>query len=434
MNKKKIIQVSFVVLILVGLVWGINSIWFKKTPAPFVLKDLKEHSRPIWKDTISITNEEYIPYMDKYDVVKNNEIFKSRVTKKYPNYGEMAVNYFSQHINYIAPNGKPITILAQDEVTDSQMLYAYSLLEFYLSNFDDEIANKMAENEATLVMTNGVDGQGNTPEKAMLGQSLTQAETAPPGSKWYMESDFTHRDAAFEEIFHLVHDYGIGTTSSPQAYPELAQKIQDAQINAYDNNLWVKTLTMRLFWLPGIKKEGSLEQEYIITPIDMYYGLWEAYEKDGMYNAYVAKSRETLESGDPMGYELVTSFLPESINTFMYLDETFSGTFSMKRNEAFPYTFKSQYLKNLVITGQHDAKLIGNDEDNVFMTGSGSNRIDGSLGHDIVQFKGASEEYEIISQGDTTIIKDSVENRDGMVTLMNIEIMRFTDIDISKKK
>jgi len=434
MKKKKMIQLGFVVLILVGLVWGIVSTLFNKTPAPFVLKDLKEHTRPAWKDTTSITNEEYIPYMDKYDVVKNNDIFKSRATKKYPNYGKMALNYFSQHINYTAPNGKPITILAQEEVTDSQMLYAYSLLEFYLSNFDDEIANRMAENEATLVMTNGADGQGSTPEKAMLGQSLTQTETAPPGSKWYMESDYGHRDAAFEEIFHLVHDFGIGTTSTPQAYPELAKKIKDAQIYAYDNNLWVKTLTMKLFWLPGIKKEGSLEQEYIITPIDMYYGLWEAYEKDGMYGAYVAKSRESLEIGDPMGYELVTSFLPEFINTFMYLDETFSGTFSMKRDEAFPYTFKSQYLKNLVITGSHDTTLIGNNEDNVFMTGSGNNHIDGSLGHDILQLKGPSKDYEIISQGDKIIIKDSVPNRDGIVTLMNIEIMRFTDIDISKKK
>ena len=30
------------------------------------------------------------------------------------------------------------------------------------------------------------------------------------GGAWYMQNDWNHRDAALEEILHLVHDAGIG--------------------------------------------------------------------------------------------------------------------------------------------------------------------------------------------------------------------------------
>lgn len=118
-----------------------------------------------------------------------------------------------------------------NEITDDQMLYAYDLLSFYLTSTEtldkSDIANQMANDNAILILPNGADKDGKTPMLAMaLGQNLNQAEIANIGSKWYMENDFEHRDAAFEEIFHMVHDYGIGTTKILKLHRKYLKQLQ----------------------------------------------------------------------------------------------------------------------------------------------------------------------------------------------------------------
>lgn len=49
-----------------------------------------------------------------------------------------------------------------------------------------------------------------------------------------------------------------------------------------------------------MSREGSLEQEYIVSVIDSYYGLWEPWTEGtgGMWGSYVAKTRyEIAEKG-----------------------------------------------------------------------------------------------------------------------------------------
>ena len=67
----------------------------------------------------------------------------------------------------------------------------------------------MADNGATLDMPNGAHGQPGAGQ-SLIGQELYAAEVPTEGGKWFMENDMEHRDAAFEEILHLVHDNGIG--------------------------------------------------------------------------------------------------------------------------------------------------------------------------------------------------------------------------------
>ncbi len=51
---------------------------------------------------------------------------------------------------------------------------------------------------------NGADGDEATPDKALIGQLLYQMELPVTGSKWYIENDYEHIDASYEEIFHMV--------------------------------------------------------------------------------------------------------------------------------------------------------------------------------------------------------------------------------------
>ncbi len=183
-------------------------------------------------------NKNYVKYVDVSDIVKDNSTLDSD-TKK----------YYSKYIDYTAPNGKPIRIVAMDKVSDEQMLKAYNLLSFYLTSNDNydktAIANAMADKGALLNMLNGADGDGSAPDEALMGQPLYQMEVPVAGSKWYQKNDYEHRDASYEEIFHIVHDYGIGTTQNSGAMPEVTNKIKAGLDSVLPKNQadWVKKVS-----------------------------------------------------------------------------------------------------------------------------------------------------------------------------------------------
>ena len=380
------------------------------------------------KQTVNVTNPNYVTYVD------NNQI-KTNIGS----WNKKAAKYYSKYIEYVAPNGKPIKILAQDKVSDEQLMYTYSILEFYLTSLDangyNGVANQMANNKAILVMPNGSDG--STKQEALMGQPQYQNETANVGSKWYVENDYSHRDSSFEEIFHLVHQTGVGMVKNKQAAPELSQKIEAAMKNALpkDQKDWGKKglwgINAKESLLEWKAEEGSLEAEYIICVIDSYYGMWEAFDGNGaLYGEYACKSRSDLSKKDTKGLEIIKSMLPSSITSIMRIDPSFKGTFFMNLNEKASYTFKSQYLKNIKLTGKNNTNIEANDEDNILIGNSGNNKIDGKGGKDIVQFKGLSTQYNIEKNNDAITVTDSINDRDGKDEIKNISILRFADKDV----
>lgn len=379
---------------------------------------------------LNITNPEYITY------ISDNQI-KTDIGS----WDKNAAKYYSKYIEYIAPNKKPIRILAQDKVSNEQLMYAYSILEFYLTNLEKngyvDVANQMANNNAILVMPNGSDGDGSSPEDAIIGQPQYQNETANVGSVWYIENDYSHRDSSFEEIFHLVHQSGIGMVKNEQSAPALAEKINVSMRNALpkDKKDWGKKglwgINAKESLLEWNAEEGSLEAEYIICVIDSYYGMWEAFDGDGaLFGEYVCKSRSDLSKKDSKGLKLIKSILPSNITSMMRIDPSFKGTFIMSLDEKTPYTFKSQYLTNIQLTGNNNTNIEANNENNILIGNSGNNKIDGKNGTNIVQFNGLSTEYNIEKNEDTTTVTDLVNNRDGKDQLTNISILRFIDKDI----
>ncbi|GAA0178984.1 hypothetical protein SH2C18_19440 [Clostridium sediminicola] len=426
MNKKKII-ISIIIVVLLAFnfaAWKFWGLGFKKV-------SVEKLDIPKWKTEQSISNPNYSNYVDEYDIVRSTDALSGAAKK-----------FYSKYIDYTAPNGKPIRLLAMDKVTDEQLLYAYDMLSFYLKSNDKidktTIANRMSETGTTLIIPNGADRDGKTPSRAMmLGQNLNQMEIANVGSKWYIDCDYEHRDASFEEIFHMVHDYGIGTMQNPGANPEISKIIAQGKNNALPANEsdWGKKGLWGLnsaSWLKELSKEGSLEQEYIVSVIDSYYGLWEPWTdgKGGMWGTYCAKNRNEITAKDPMGKAALESFLPENITQMMRIDPSFNGEFVMTRAEDKPYTAKSQYLQCVTLTGTNDSSISANALDNILMVNSGVNTIDGKSGHDIVQFHGASREYTVEQKNDVTLVTDSVKGRDGVNTLINIEVLRFTDKDM----
>ena len=356
-------------------------------------------------------------------------------------FGTSYSNKFCKYTSVEASNGKSIGIFAQDKISNEQLIRAKSILEFYLSDLPGSlygsdktsVANTMADNGAKLLLLNGSDDGTNSP--TLDGQPLYDTELVVEGTTAYINNDYAnHRDAAFEEILHLMHDYGIGTSgpwAAPGALPLFTASIDTARINAMTNSLWptASVDTWVTQWIAELKKEGSLSQEYLASVIDSYYGYWGAdtTNQGGMGGIYIAKTRDDVTAKDPMGMSVVNEFFNPVVTYMVRIDSKFEGDFSLTFNIASPYTHKSQYLVNAQLTGSLDSNLIGNEHNNTLSGNAGTNNIDGLAGLDTAVFQGKYQEYSVNVLGDSVLVQDSVSDRNGLVTLSNIEQLTFSD-------
>ena len=336
---------------------------------------------------------------------------------------------FNRYTKVVTPNGGKIHIVAQSNLTDEQIVRARSTLEHFLKNYPgseygdnkSELANKMAENSAILTLLNGQD-DGNNPVE-VNGQALFENEIQVEGHPWYINQDYNnHRDATYEEILHLVHDYGIGIdghNSFPGAMPKYQSEIRQAQKNALSTNLWGIGADR---WINELTDENSLTQEYLAALIDSYYGLWGGWTDSnthGMWGIYVAKTRNEIFLEDPVGGEIMNNkFFHPYLTYNARIDSSFNGVFSLKFDSLKPYTNHSQYLKDITLLGNNDTSVYINELDN---------NIIGNKGTNTVIFNGNSSEY-IIDITDIEIsVTDKVSNRDGVNILKEIEKIKFTD-------
>ena len=155
---------------------------------------------------------------------------------------------FNRYTSVDTPNGKSIHIIAQNQVTDNQIVRARGILASYLTPYpgslygEDKsaVANKMSDNGAILLLLNGVD-DGTNAAAELDGQPLYYGEMQVEGGDWYIQQNYQHRDASYEEILHLVHDYGIGVDQGSEFYgalPDFQADIRAAQVNALNTGIW----------------------------------------------------------------------------------------------------------------------------------------------------------------------------------------------------
>ncbi|NQY88978.1 MAG: hypothetical protein HRT51_14780 [Colwellia sp.] len=283
-----------------------------------------------------------------------------------------------------------------------------------------DVANKMAENGAVLLLLNGVD-DGTNAGAELDGQPLYYGEMQVEGHSWYITQDYQHRDAAFEEILHLVHDYGIGIDQGEEydgVLPEYQAEIRAAQVTALSGQLWA--WAERENWLADLTAENSLSQEYLASVIDTYYGLWGASDGDyGMWGGYIAKTRDDMATTDPEGAEMMNNkFFHPYLTYNARIDESFVGDFSLIFNQNLSYTNHAQYLKDVTLTGSKDSNVVVNQLDN---------NITGNAGINTVIFVGQAAQYQITKENGVIKVQDLQDDRDGTNTLNAVEKLQFSD-------
>lgn len=346
--------------------------------------------------------------------------------------GSVYMVNFDRYTKVVAPNGKPIHIVVQNDIRQEQILRCRGILEHFLRDYPGSkfgenkgaIANRMADNDAILALMNGQDDGSNNVR--VNAQPLYKNEIQVEGHSWYVNQNYDHRDAAFEEILHFVHDNGIGVdgpNTRPGAAPEFQKVIRVAQINGLSNKLWASDERMK-DWIEELDKENSLSQEYLASVIDTYYGLWGAFDEreGGMWGFYAAKTRAQLKTKDPKGYDLMdNTFFHPYLTYNARIDGGFEGVFSLKFDDEIPYSHHSRYLKEITLLGSKDTGVRVNEL---------NNDITGNLGVNTVIFSGDASEYEIKTQMGVTSVSDKVPDRDGINVLTQVEKLKFQDKEI----
>ncbi len=336
---------------------------------------------------------------------------------------------FDRYTKVGTPNGGKIHIIAQNEIMESQIVRARGILQHYLTDFPGSkygvdksaVANKMAENGAILLLLNGVD-DGTNAGAELHGQPLYYGEMQVEGHNWYITQNYQYRDASFEEILHLVHDYGIGVDQGAEfngALPEYQADIRGAQVTAVSGKLWAWPAE-QAGWLAELTAENSLSQEYLASVVDSYYGLWGAFTGEyGMWGMYAAKTRDDMPTTDPQGAALMDNqFFHPYLTYNARIDENFVGDFSLKFNDSLSYTYHSQYLKDITLTGSNDSNVVVNQFDN---------NITGNTSINTVVFSGQAAQYQITNENGEVKVQDLQDERDGENTLVAIEKLKFSD-------
>ena len=359
---------------------------------------------------------------------------------------------FHEHFNRYAyvptPDGRRIHFLASDGWTRDQIKHGLNVMEHLLADFpgsaygDDKsgIASAMADRKATMVFFNTEEDlnaamrSGLSRATDLSMQDLRANECPAPGDADYMAH--VTRDASYEEIWHLIHDYGVVPTL-PEMIAEMRAANDEAEEKGWEG------------W-PEEEPENH-PNEYVGVLLDNYYDLWtvpptkyegrdigpdDIPERHSHFGVYFAGGRALMEEKDPLAWTLIRKFVPPHLTYTPELPLDFSGTFSMTFDPEVRYTMKTQHLRNVALTGDGDADLRGNAHDNVLTGNAGANVLEGGGGNDMLDggegsdtavFSGAAAEYEVASVGDQVTVSDSQPDRDGVDTLRGIETLQFSD-------
>ena len=160
------------------------------------------------------------------------------------------ISIFSRYSKVVAPNGKPIHIFAQSEVSDQQIIRARDILGFYLTDVPkliygrkkNVVANAMANRSASLLFFNNESSRKYAFEEFALAdlniasQNLHATEFFVEGSIDYANNPPERQDASFKDILHLVQKYGIIPSLT-----DYQSEILTSANNARSAGIWVPT-------------------------------------------------------------------------------------------------------------------------------------------------------------------------------------------------
>ena len=345
-----------------------------------------------------------------------------------------------------APNGRRIHFLSQGSVSDALLFRARALVR---QHFDDvagsslgadktSVFNSMADGNATFVLVESSTSFDPIDVDVLtfmdffdgLVYQLDASTIVQEGSAAYMQPQ-PEIDMGLDASAKFALRFGLS-----RALPQFQDDLTAATANALTNDLFRPAA--------GVPSE-DLDDEYLGLALSVYYGIW-GHDPNGNGTAgpngeYDFSDRAAMVAGDPQMIAVIESFFSPTEAFPAYLVDFFSGTFEMTFDPLIAYTHRSRYLERAGLRGMLNARINGNELDNVFLGGYFADSFEGRGGNDILEanegndaayFSGNLADYTIIAVDDTvTRVTDNVANRDGVDELRGIVQIHFADQTIN---
>ncbi len=311
-------------------------------------------------------------------------------------------------------------------------------------------------------LSEGLQNSAQTPQWLINSQSLMYRELSVEGDCHYMSGyanycsdlgDNADRDAAFEEILHLVQAQGIAPNPETD-YSNLQLAIDAHALGTYNDHksnidagqpsdaVWQPEVDDWNEWLgddvnPDIGTTYS--HEYLAAAFEAYMGV--AKHNGHGLDGYQALDRATMQALDAQGEAWISDLFHAHLQYTARIDSagvvTFhqqeligqnaKPTFKMNLDDAIAqegYTSKSQWLVNAKIVGSDSIDLIANAQDNILEGNIANNTVDGKEGNDTYIVNNKLTECAIVPVVNATTV---ICPNSGEDSLINIEAIKFTD-------
>ncbi len=369
---------------------------------------------------LNVYGDDAVPVLPSFDI----SISETGIIDLPNNTDPIFLNVATRYTNVTAENGDLIPILIQDDYTIEQVAHVKRVLESYLVDMPGSdwgsnksmVSNAIGATNSILLLLNDESEYENPYvwnliDSGVMGQDLLATEVFPEGSVEYMNS--TQRDATYEEVLHFVHGFGLQIAS-----PAMQDAILSAMNIAMESGYYIP-----LFDLPV----EDYDEEYLAMGLECYFGLWSHDPSGNGFcgdQEYAFITRQSMMEGDPELFDIISGFFGTSLEYTASLPADFSGDFYLSYQPGQDYTYRSQYLKNIELSGFENVNIYGNDRANQVIGNAGDNIFQGFEGDDIFLGSDGNDRAVFIGDRDGYEVVTFQEADDSLLTVIDIQLGR----------
>ena len=354
---------------------------------------------------------------------------------------EAFLNVFSRYAALETSTGR-IHLLAQSGVSNDKIRRTREVLRQQLTpvagaaqgaDKESVIAAMVANGAAAGLFDNAAALNLNDPEIATLYDGLGQNAVAIPANRIILEGSPEYvatlpaEDNTFGVLAALVFRSGLRSAS-----PAYAAELDGLAADAIASGAYTPRADI---------PEAELTAAYLEVAMDVHGGIFGHNPDgngiaDGVAGMLTAIDRDDLGAALPGTKAWIESFFATDHTLDVLLPLDFTGNFSGLFRTSIPYTARSQYLRNITLTGSNSAEIFAAPFDSTIRGNAGPNRLKGRAGFDTLYggdgfdtavFSGPQSNYTIEILSDRIIVEDVIGGHDHADTLFGIERLQFSD-------
>ncbi len=228
--------------------------------------------------------------------------------------GDLLANGIKQR-TCVEAHGYKIPLLIEDKSqnnSEAKVAHVKNIMQYYLDNFPAEVTKAIYDSKAAMAFLS--DGNwdkrvGDFLDENYRFQDLFATETTDTSNGENKPDLVTQRDAAFEEIIHFVHDYGVmnlAVQSSSSKWGIMQKELDELNEKAILAGSYFPNGKDSTIVEADLDAE-SYDQEYLAYSLYAYYDLnYKGYRAQELSSATFTE----LQANDPEMVKFMEQYFP----------------------------------------------------------------------------------------------------------------------------